>query len=114
MFLSLCLTEPLTAFNPCLFPTAQEEELSEYELERRANMARNEEQLALLDKVKIGKVVCIPADVFPDDEAPPDGYWLGKVVKTAKGGASDVGILIEGEEIFTRPRSEVAGWIREE
>ena len=29
----------------------------------------------------------------------------------ANGGTRDIGIHIEGEEIFTRPIAEVAGWL---
>ena len=74
-------------------------------------MAENAEHFALLDKVKIGKVVHIPADVFPDEEAPAEGYWVGKTVQTTLGGNGNVGILVEGEEVFTRSRIEVVDWI---
>ena len=36
---------------------------------------------------------------------------MGKLVKTLQGGTGDVGIQIEGEPIFTRPREEVVGWL---
>ena len=105
---------PLTLFNSWLFPTAQDEELVPYELERRERMANNQERLEQLDKVKLGKVVHIPAHAFPREEAPTEGYWVGKTVKTALGGAGDIGIQIEGEDVFTRPRSEVAHWLMAE
>jgi hypothetical protein len=74
-------------------------------------MEKNKQWLELLDKCKIGRVVSIPHTVFPDEPEPAGGCWMGKLVKTSLGGTQDVGILIEGEPIFTRPRSEVVDWL---
>ena len=41
---------------------------------------------------------------------PPDGFWPGKTVYTIQGGRLDIGIKIDREELFTRPRAEVWGW----
>ena len=87
---------------------------SDYEMERQKRMEDNTRALMLLDRLKIGKVVHIPHSVFPDEPVPPEGYWVGKLCKTNKGGMGDIGIHIEGEEIFTRPRLEVTGWLQEE
>lgn len=62
-------------------------------------------------KVKIGKTVHVPHSAFPEENMPENGYWIGKTCKTRKGGTNDIGIKIDGEEIFTRPISEVVGWI---
>ena len=64
-----------------------------------------------ITKVKIGKVVHIPASVFPKDKPPKEGFWTGKVVYTKNGGENDAGIRIADEDIFTRPKLEVAGWL---
>ena len=66
--------------------------------------------------MKVGVVVHIPASVFPEEPAPPNGFWIGKTVRTKKGGALDVGILCDGDKhisknIFTRLMAEVAGWV---
>jgi hypothetical protein len=62
--------------------------------------------------IKIGQVVHIPTSIFPDEaDAPECGYWMGKTVRTKGGGMNDIGIRIPNEEVFTRPRSEVATWI---
>ena len=55
--------------------------------------------------------VHIPASAFPGEKPPKCKYWVGKVVKTAAGGRTDVGIEVEGEEVFTRSKAEVAGWL---
>ena len=60
--------------------------------------------------VEVGTVVHVPSKAFPDDRAPPDGFWPGKTVYTIQGGRLDIGIKIDREEIFTRPRAEVWGW----
>ena len=60
--------------------------------------------------VKVGTVVHVPSEAFPDDRAPPDGFWPGKTVFTKLGGRLDIGIKIDREEIFTRPKAEVWGW----
>ena len=85
--------------------------MSEYELERLKTMEANRKTLELIDKCRIGKEVAIPHKVFPDEPKPPGGCWMGKLVKTMQGGTGDVGIQIEGEPIFTRPREEVVGWL---
>ena len=64
-----------------------------------------------ITKVKIGKVVHIPASVFPKDKPPKEGFWTGKIVNTKKRGEDDAGIRIADEDIFTRPKLEVAGWL---
>ena len=69
------------------------------------------EQKAVESSVKVGKIVHVPNSAFPGEAAPENGYWLGKTCKTKKGGAKDIGIHIEGEDIFTRPIAEVAGWL---
>ena len=72
------------------------------------------EQEAVESIVKVGKIVHVPHSAFPGEAAPENGYWLGKTCKTKKGGTKDIGIRIEGEEIFTRPMEEVAGWLESE
>ena len=62
-------------------------------------------------KINLGVTVHIPASVFPNEKCPPCGYWSGSTVKTSKGGASDVGILVQGDEVFTRPIAEAAMWV---
>ena len=106
-----CLAPLLTAawLRTTLF--SQDEPESDYEKLRKQTMAKNKAHLDLLDKVRLGVTVHIPQSVFPDDPAPPEGFWIGKTVSTTAGGTGDVGIEIPGEEIFTRPRSEVAGWV---
>ena len=61
--------------------------------------------------IRRGATVHVPCIVFPDDTAPSCGYWVGKTVKTNKGGACDIGILIDGEPVFTRSITEVAVWV---
>ena len=85
--------------------------LSDYEKQRAQTIDNNTRTLMLLDTLKVGRVVHIPHSVFPDEDAPPNGFWIGKICKTLKGGMGDVGIHIEGEEIFTRPRLEVIKWL---
>jgi hypothetical protein len=58
----------------------------------------------LLDKLKIGAIVHVPSSAFPNDPAPPEGYWIGKLCNTLQGGTGDIGVHIEGEEIFTQSR----------
>ena len=48
---------------------------------------------------------------FPMHTPPESGFWVGKTVATKKGGLLDVGIKIAGEEVFTRPQSEVSKWL---
>ena len=63
-------------------------------------------------KVKLGVTVHIPYSVFPEEEKPELGYWLGKTVFTTAGGQLDIGILAQGdEEVFTRPMAEVVKWV---
>ena len=63
-------------------------------------------------KINLGVTVHIPASVFPNEKCPPCGYWTGSTVKTSKGGASDVGIRVQGDdEVFTRPIAEAAMWV---
>ena len=61
-----------------------------------------------MEKSNTGKVVHIPQSAFPKEVAPECGYWIGKIVRSNKGGRGDLAIKIDGEEIFTRPKSEVA------
>jgi hypothetical protein len=82
-----------------------------YEKKRQANIAANEQVLNLLDAVRVGRVVHIPASVFPDEEAPAEGYWVGKTVSTSQGGSADIGIKVSSEPVFTRPRVEVYKWL---
>ena len=67
--------------------------------------------MALLDKVRVGMTIAIPHTIFPDEPEPEGGFWMGKTVRTLLGGTGDIGISIEGEEVFTRPRAEVLDWI---
>ena len=62
-------------------------------------------------RVKIGMKVHIPASAFPKEKPPSCMYWVGKVVKTLAGGKDDAGIYVDGEEVFTRSKAEVAGWL---
>lgn len=56
--------------------------------------------------------VHVPADAFPKEEPPPGGFWVGKTVRTNKGGKGDIGILVEGDpEVFTQPKWRVAKWL---
>jgi hypothetical protein len=77
-------------------------------------MSKNAEVLAMIDKCRIGKSVAIPHSVFPEEAEPAGGCWMGKIVKTSLGGTADVGILIAGEPVFTRPRTEVVNWVVEQ
>jgi hypothetical protein len=61
--------------------------------------------------VAIGVAVHVPHYAFPDEEEPPGRYWEGKTVVTRLGGKGDIGIKIIGEPVFTRPFTEVAGWV---
>ena len=81
--------------------------------EEAATIAKRAKTMQRKDecRVKIGAVLHIPHCVFPDEIQPEGGYWVAKAVRTPKGGAFDVGILILGEEIFTRPMFEVASWV---
>ena len=90
---------------------AKEQDLSDYEVQRNKNKAANERVLDLMELVKVGMVVHIPAITFPEEEAPADGYWVGKTVSTRAGGSADIGIRVGSEPVFTRPRSEVLHWI---
>ena len=74
-------------------------------------MEENDTVITLLDKVKIGQTVHIPHAIFPEYPEPEGGFWIGQTVRTNLGGLSDVGISIAGEDIFTRPRLEVAHWV---
>ena len=58
--------------------------------------------------------MAIPHSVFPEEPEPAGGHWMGKIVKTSLGGTADVGILIDGEPVFTRPRTEVVNWVVEQ
>ena len=86
-------------------------QLSEYEQKRLDTMRENEEVLAMIEKCKIGTLVAIPHSVFPEEAEPAGGCWMGKIVKTSLGGTKDVGILIKGEQVFTRARTEVVDWV---
>ena len=87
--------------------------LSDYELQRKANKASNERIINALEQVKVGKIVHIPHAVFPDEPMPPNGFWVGKLCHTHLGGMGDIGVHVDGEEIFTRSRVEVSGWLVE-
>ena len=63
------------------------------------------------ERSNIGKTVRIPQSAFPNYNAPECGYWIGQIVRSKKGGCGDEAIKIDGEEIFTRPKSEVAAWL---
>jgi hypothetical protein len=78
------------------------------------NIEKNNAYIALLDKVKAGLTVHIPQSVFPEEEAPESGYWVGKTCYTKKGGTGDIGIELkedDGSYIITRPRDEVKQWL---
>ena len=64
-----------------------------------------------MEKSDIGKEVHVPQSAFPDFEAPECGYWIGRIVRSLLGGTGDNAIRIDGEPIFTRPKSEVEAWI---
>ena len=85
----------------------EDEQESEQEGEQEGEGEQEETEV----KVKLNKKVHIPKGVFPHHKAPRCGYWVGKTCATNAGGTDDIGIHIEGEEIFTRPKTEVAGWI---
>ena len=97
----------------------QIEELSQYEKERAARIAANEETLKKIELqmqkvkgVKIGLTVHVPASVFPDEPAPELGYWVGKTVATSLGGKGDIRVKCDGEDfVFSRSKLEVADWI---
>ena len=65
----------------------------------------------LAQVVKAKMDVRVPADAFPDDQPPAEGYWTGKTCNTKKGGAGDIGIKIPGEDIFTVPKEKAASWM---
>ena len=90
------------------------QELSEYEKQRLANKKNNERVITLMDKLKYGQLVHIPHAIFPEEPSPPCGYWEGKLCRTSVGGLSDIGIRVEGEPIFTRPKFEVVNWLVED
>ena len=77
-------------------------------------MQKNEQKLKAISKLKIGLVVAVPHSVFPNEPVPEGGCWMGKTVSTTQGGTGDIGIWIPGEDVFTRPRFEVADWLVEE
>ena len=95
----------------CPLQAKANEDYSNYEVQRDKKKAANEAVLELMEIVKVGMVVHIPATIFPEEEAPADGYWVGKTVSTRAGGAADIGIRVGSEPVFTRPRSEVLHWI---
>ena len=62
-------------------------------------------------KVNYGLLVLVPASAFPDEPEPAGGYWNATLVKDIDvGGRNDVALLIEGEEVFARPATEVITW----
>ena len=61
--------------------------------------------------VSIGVSVRIPSNVFKDDTAPACGFWEGKTVRSAMAGLGDIGIKVQGENVFIRPMAEVARWV---
>ena len=86
--------------------------MSAYEIQRKKTMQENERHLAeVLCHVKINKTVHVPASAFPDYEAPPEGYWVGKTCRTKQGGCADIGINIPGEPIFTIAMTTAAKWL---
>ena len=74
-------------------------------------MEKNSAELELIMKCTIGRSVAIPHTIFPNEPEPPGFFWMGKIVETPLGGTGDVGIKVEGERVFTRPRSEVVNWL---
>ena len=68
-------------------------------------------ELTPTEKLDIGKEVHITQSAFPKEEVPMRGYWIGKIVRSRQGGTGDHAIKIDGEPIFTRPKSEVVAWI---
>ena len=89
----------------CLGEPDGSEEEDETPLAHLYNLVPTELRLLLKSKVHV------PACVFPDHVAPPEGYWVGTLVKTGWGGKADIGISIKGEPVFTWARSEVSGWL---
>ena len=82
-------------------------------IKRKAPTAKEGNDKATKDKVKalrVGEIVHVPHSVFPREKKPRGGYWVGKVCATKEGGATDVGIHIKDEPIFTRPALEVVQW----
>ena len=60
----------------------------------------------------IGAILHIPASVWPEEDPPPLGYWVGKAVHTRLGGLLDVGIkLVEEGYIITQPHALACKWI---
>ena len=64
----------------------------------------------LLRKGLKGRVVRVPADLFPDEEKPPCGYWLAKVKCVLQKPKGHVLLETEGEEEYHRPIEEVLEW----
>ena len=96
----------------CDKTNSHKENLSQYELDRLATIKSNKDKLDKIALVKIGKTVHIPHSVFPKETRPQCGYWVGTTVATSQGGLGDIGIQIEDEDIFTRPKFEVYDWIQ--
>lgn len=90
--------------------------MGEYEKKRRDTMAENQAELASLGllNIKRGSVLHVPASVFPDYQAPSCGYWTARAVSTPLGGIEDVGLKIQGEEVFTWPKAEALKWVVKE
>ena len=60
----------------------------------------------------IGAILHIPASVWPEEDPPPLGYWVGKAVHTRLGGLLDVGIkLVEEGYIITQPHALACKWM---
>ena len=101
-----------TVLNPFMFDLAQVTPLS-----TSTPGVENEGQNADGGKKKKGgskqniSEVLAPRRTAPSEYFPPAAFWVGKVVKTLAGGKDDAGIYVEGEEVFTRSRAEVAGWL---
>lgn len=74
-------------------------------------MESNEAFIRQLDVLKIGTIVHVPQSAFPNDPAPPAGYWIGKLCRTKQGGTSDMGVHIPGEPIFTQPMATLVAWL---
>ena len=45
-------------------------------------------------QVRVGITVHIPYSIFPEEEEPELGYWIGTTVYTSAGGQLDIGILV--------------------
>ena len=62
----------------------------------------------MADSLK-GKLVKVPASTFPEDTAPPEGYWVAAVVKSVDK-YENTWLKVKGEDPFYRPTTGVASW----